>query len=107
MTYFAELDNNDVVIRVIVSDQDFINSGKVGNPLKWIETSYNGSMRKNYAGIGYKYDRIRNVFIPPKPYGSWILNEVTCVYDPPKPVPNISTGKPYTWNELILNWVSL
>lgn len=60
------------------------------------------AFRKNYAGIGYYYDSIRNAFIPPKPFPSWILNEDTCLYDSPVPYPN--DGKMYEWNEDILNW---
>ena len=62
----------------------------------------NKAFRKNYAGIGYYYDSIRDAFIPPKPFPSWILNEDTCLWDSPVPYPN--DGKMYTWNEDILNW---
>lgn len=60
------------------------------------------AFRKNYAGIGYYYDSIRDAFIPPKPFPSWILNEDTCLWDSPVPYPN--DGKRYMWNEDILNW---
>lgn len=60
------------------------------------------AFRKNYAGIGYYYDSIRDAFIPPKPFPSWILNENTCLWDSPVPYPN--DGKRYTWNEIIVNW---
>jgi hypothetical protein len=65
-------------------------------------TSYNGNYRKNYAGIGYYYDSIRDAFIPPKPFPSWTLNEESCLWDSPVPYPN--DGKMYTWNEETLNW---
>lgn len=60
------------------------------------------AFRKNYAGIGYYYDSIRDAFIPPKPFPSWILNEDSCLWDSPVPYPN--DGKRYTWNEIIVNW---
>jgi hypothetical protein len=65
-------------------------------------TNQNKSLRKNCAGIGYYYDSIRDAFIPPKPFPSWILNEDTCLWDSPLPYPN--DGKMYRWNEDILNW---
>lgn len=76
-TYFAEIDENDEVIRVIVADQEFIDSGLVGEPSNWIQTSKDGSLRKNYAGKGYKYDKNRNAFIPKKPTSDAIFNEET------------------------------
>ncbi len=113
MTYFTEIDSNGVVIRVIVAEQDFIDSGKVGNPNNWIQTSYNTHqgihserrtpLRKNYAGIGYKYDSVRDAFIPPKPYPSFVLNETKGIYEPPTPQPK--DGKMYRWNENTLSWV--
>ena len=63
------------------------------------------AFRKNYAGIGYYYDSIRDAFIPPKPFPSWTLNEQTCLWDSPVPYPN--DGKMYTWNEEILNWIEI
>ena len=112
MTHFAEIDSNGIVIRVIVADQDFINSGKVGDPKNWIKTSYNTRggihkqgktpLRKNYAGIGYTFDKIRNCFIPPKPYPSWILNEQTTNYESPTPMPK--DGKNHRWNESTKTW---
>ena len=69
----------------------------------WRQTSYNGNLRKNYAGIGMTWDAGRNAFIPPKPFNSWTLNEDTCRWDPPTPMPN--DGKMYSWNEETLSWV--
>ena len=69
----------------------------------WRQTSYNNTFRKNYAGIGYTYDEQRDAFIPPKSYPSWILNEDTCLWDPPTPSPN--DGYNYIWNEETLSWV--
>jgi hypothetical protein len=102
MSHFAKLDNKNIVTQVIVAEQDFINSGSVGDSFRWVQTSYNSNFRKNYAGIGYSYDRIRDAFIPPKPYPSWILNEDTCLWDAPTPMPE-DVNK-YTWNEEITNW---
>lgn len=116
MAHFAKLDENNFVLEVLVLDNymitvngveieqkgiDFM-SNLLNYPL-WKQTSYNGKFRKNYAGIGYYYDSIRDAFIPPKPFPSWTLNEDTCLWDSPVPYPN--DGKMYTWNEDILNWI--
>jgi len=101
MSHFAKLENN-VVTQVIVAEQNFINSGAVGDSFLWVQTSYNGNFRKNYAGIGYTYDKGRDAFIPPKPYPSWLLNEDTCLWDAPTPMP--ADDQRYTWNEETSNW---
>lgn len=94
MAHFAEINKEGVVIRVIVAEQDFIDSGLVGNPDNWIQTSYNTvegkhklggtPLRKNYAGVGYQYDRERDAFIPPKSkaYGDkeFELDEERCIW---------------------------
>jgi hypothetical protein len=69
----------------------------------WIQTSYNGTIRKNYAGIGYTYDSQRDAFIPPKPYSSWVLNEETCRWDAPVAYP--TDDKIYRWDEPTLTWI--
>jgi hypothetical protein len=118
MSHFAQIDDNNVVTWVIVAEQDFIDTGIVGDPKKWLQTSYNTrggihygpdgnpdggiAIRKNYAGIGYTYDASRDAFIPPKPYNSWILNERTCTWDPPVPYPEY--GKTYIWEEALQEW---
>ncbi len=103
MAHFAEISgSNNTVVRVIVSEQDFINSGAVGDSFNWVQTSYNHNFRKNYAGKGYTYDEERDAFIPPKTFDSWILNEDTCVYDPPVEYPD--DGKIYKWNEDTTSW---
>ena len=71
----------------------------------WVQTSYNSNIRKNYAGIGYTYDLSKDAFIPPKPFNSWILDEDTCVYQAPVPMPN--DGKPYRWDEETTSWVEI
>ena len=119
MSHFAEINGNNIVQRVIVAEQDFIDSGAVGDPETWIQTSYNtkggkhypkGSdvsdgdgLRKNYAGAGYTYDSDKDAFIPPKPYPSWLLDEDTCLWNAPTPCPD--DGKEYYWNEDTTSWV--
>jgi hypothetical protein len=75
----------------------------------WKQTSYNGSIRKNYAGVGYTFDAERDAFIPPKPYNSWLLNEDTCLWEAPVAMPaDAGTGEPpkrYTWDEATTSWV--
>ena len=115
MSHFANIDDNNIVTQVIVAEQDFIDSGVVGNPSKWIQTSYNTyagqhknggtPLRKNYAGIGYSYDARRDAFIPPKPFNSWVLNEDTCLWDAPVAMPD--DGKIYSWDEDTTSWVEV
>ena len=124
MAHFCELDLNNVVLRVIVvSNAD--TSTAQGDEKEsigiafcerllggtWVKTSYNGNIRKNYAGIGYTYDSQRDAFIPPKPYNSWVLNESTCRWDAPVAMPSdAGQGDPpkmYTWNEETIKWVEI
>jgi len=115
MAHFAQIDENNIVTNVIVAEQDFIDSGAVGDPSNWIQTSYNTHagvhktggtpLRKNYAGIGYAYDSGRDAFIPPKAFDSWVLNEDTCQYEAPTPMP--SDGKMYSWDEATTSWVEI
>ena len=102
MAHFAKINNTNTVTEIIVSEQDFINSGKVGDSFLWIQTSYSKSFRKNFAGNGYTYDKTRDAFIPPKPYGSWILIEDTCQWEAPVAYP--TDGKIYEWNEVDKRW---
>jgi len=101
MAHFAKL-NNNIVTEVLVSEKDFINSGKVGDEFLWVQTSYNGNFRKNYASIGYTYDKTKDAFIAPKPYPSWTLVEATCQWTAPVTYPD--DGKMYDWNEDTTNW---
>jgi hypothetical protein len=101
MAHFAKL-NNNIVTKVIVAEKNFINSGKVGDEFLWVQTSYNRNFRKNYAGVGYTYDKTRDAFIPPQPFNSWTLNEDICQWSSPVPYPN--DNKDYTWNEDTLTW---
>lgn len=112
MSHFAYVNSDGIVEQVIVAEQDVIDSGLFGNPLRWVQTSYNtfggehrlggAPLRKNYAGIGYKYDSILDAFIPPKPYNSWVLNKNTCLWESPIPYPN--DGNSYVWNEEKQSW---
>jgi hypothetical protein len=112
MSHFAEIDDQGTVLRVIVAEQSFIDSGAVGDPARWVQTSYNTSggmhrlggtpLRMNYAGIGYTYDRDRDAFIPPKPFASWILDESSCLWT--APVPRPEDGQIYIWDEEAGNW---
>ena len=101
MSHFAKLDNN-IVTEVIVSEQDFINSGAVGDSFLWVQTSYSGSFRKNYAAVGYTYDKAKDAFIAPKPYPSWTLVEDTCQWEAPTAMPD--DGKAYKWDEDTTAW---
>jgi hypothetical protein len=123
MAHFAEIDSNNIVIRVLVVGDDQENRGQefLSNDLalggNWIQTSYNTRggkhvlggtpFRKNYAGIGYTYDSTRDAFIPPRPalYPSWILDENSCLWTPPLPYPN--DGKRYKWDEPTVSWVEV
>jgi hypothetical protein len=125
MAHYAFLDENNVVTNVIVGkdegtfDWEIYYSMKVGQVCK--RTSYNTHggvhvassvpFRKNFAGIGYKYDTQRDAFIPPKPFASWMLNEDTCLWDAPVTIPSdVGTGEPpkrYQWNEATVSWVEV
>lgn len=111
MSHFAKV-RDGVVVQVIVAEPEFFDTFVDTSPGKWIQTSYNTfggvhlkggtPLRKNYAGIGYTYDPVRDAFIPPKPFESWVLNENTCHWDPPTPYP--TDGKFYVWNEQAQQW---
>jgi hypothetical protein len=104
MSHFAEINSDNIVQRVIVAEQDFINSGLVGDSFNWVQTSYNGNFRKNYAGSGYTYDKTRDAFIAPQPYASWTLVEATCQWEAPTAYP--TDGEMYTWDEDTTAWVA-
>ena len=110
MSHFARITAQGIVEQVIVAEQDFIDT--FPDRTSWVQTSYNTyggqhpegrPLRKNYAGIGYSYDSVRDAFIPPKPYESWVLNENTCLWDAPTPCP--TDGKIYNWDENTQQWV--
>lgn len=123
MAHFAKVENN-IVIQVIVAEPEFFDTFVDSSPGEWIQTSYNTrggihynqetnepsedqskALRKNYAGIGFTYDKSLDAFIPPKPYNSWILNEETCLYN--APVEHPQDDKIYRWDEETTNWIEV
>jgi hypothetical protein len=117
MAHFAKLDENNVVVQVtVVHNNELLDNGVeseakgvqflvdlFGENANWKQTSYTGRIRKNYAGVGYTYDATRDAFIPPQPFPSWTLNESTCLWDAPTPMP--TDGKFYYWDEPTTSWV--
>lgn len=101
MAYFAKVQDGKVV-QVIVADASFFNSFVDSSPGAWLETKQDGSLRKNYAGIGFSYDAQRDAFIAPKPFPSWTLDEASCRWEAPVAMPN--DGKMYAWNEQAQEW---
>jgi hypothetical protein len=114
MSHFAKVKNN-IVVDVIVAEEDFFQTFVDNSPGQWIQTSYNTrggihyqpnsntpssdqskALRKNYAAVGFSYDRSRDAFIPPQLFASWTLNETTCLWEPPIVKPSIGN---YRWNE--------
>jgi hypothetical protein len=122
MAHYAHVENG-IVTQVIVADESFINSGAVGSPSSWVQTSYNTQggvhrnggtpLRKNYAGIGFVYDAGRDAFYAPQPYPSWVLDEATCYWGAPVAMPAITPptteadGQGWEWDEATVNWKSV
>ena len=111
MAHFAKLGTGNIIEKVEVVSNDIATTEQAGvdflNNLYgtrdvWKQTSYNGNIRKNFAGIGYSYDQTRDAFIPPKPFNSWTLNEDTCRWEAPVAKP--TDGQNYTWNEETISW---
>ena len=121
MSHFAKVVDG-IVTRVIVAEPEFFNTFVDTSPGLWLQTSYNTrggthyqpdsntpsedqskALRKNYAGVGYSYDKDKDAFIPPKPYNSWVLNDESCLWEAPTPYPN--DGASYRWNEETTSWV--
>ena len=107
MAHWAEIDNNNIVLRVTVGDNNDP-AGDEGyswliNNLggTWIQTSYNNNIRKQYAGIDFTYDAVNDVFISPKPYPSWLLDE-NFDWQAPTPKPNVGD---WYWDEATLTWI--
>lgn len=111
MSHYAKI-INDIVVQVIVAEPEFFETFVDTSPGEWIQTSYNTiagkhsesgiPLRKNFAGIGYTYNKDLDAFIPPKPYDSWVLNEETCLWEPPVKYP--TDGKEYIWDEPNTMW---
>jgi hypothetical protein len=113
MSHFAKV-NNGIVEQVIVAEPEFFETFVDSSPGQWIQTSYNTyggqhpegrPLRKNYAGVGFTYDSVRDAFIPPQPFASWALNEDTCLWDAPTPMP--TDGKNYRWDEPTTTWIEV
>lgn len=123
MAHFAKVQDG-IVTQVIVAEPEFFDTFVDSSPGEWIQTSYNTrggvhyqpdsntpsadqskALRKNYAGVGYTYDRGRDAFIPPKPYSRWVLNEQTCLWVAPTQYPE--DGKIYRWDDTAGNWVEV
>jgi len=105
MSHWAEIDENNIVLRVLVGNNSEPDEGEAFmNSLggTWVKTSYNGNIRKNYAGVGMSYDEGRDAFIAPKPYASWVLDEETCRWEAPTPYP--TDGIMYVWDEETTDW---
>ena len=105
MSHFAEIDNNNIVQRVIVAEQDFINSGAVGDAFNWIQCSYNSNFRKQFPGPGYKWDHPHQVFVAPQPYASWTL-DANMDWVPPVALPADADTVSYSWDEAAQLWVA-
>jgi hypothetical protein len=112
MAHYAKVVNN-LVTQVIVAEAEFFETFVDSSPGNWIQTSYNTHggvhslggtpLRKNYAGVGYTYNKELDAFIPPKPFASWVLDEETCLWNAPIAKPE--DDKNYTWNEETLSWI--
>jgi hypothetical protein len=123
MGHYAYVNAQGIVEQVIVATQDVITSGAFGNPSSWVKTSYNTrggihhepnvtpatpsldqskALRKNYASVGFTYNVGLDAFVPPQPFPSWTLNEETCLWSAPTPMP--TEGGPYIWNETTQSW---
>jgi hypothetical protein len=120
MAHFAKV-NNGIVVNVIVAEPEFFDTFIDSSPGEWIQTSYNTfggvhyqpnshtpsedqskALRKNFGSVGYSYDRTRDAFIPPRNYASWVLNDETCLWDAPTPMP--TDAKFYEWDETTTSW---
>ena len=114
MSHFAKV-TNGIVTQVIVAEAEFFETFVDTSPGEWIQTSYNTHggvhsnggtpLRKNYAGIGFTYDRTKDAFIPPKPFPSWVLDESSCLWNAPTPMP--TDDKRYAWDEATTSWVEV
>ena len=119
MAHFAELDENNVVQRVLVVDNNILLQDGVeredngiqylkslfGVETNWKQTSYNNNFRKHYAGEGFTYDPARDAFIPPKYFNSWILDPITLTWNSPVPYPE--DGYEYAWDEDTVSWIKV
>ncbi len=107
MSHFAKIDSNNIVENVIVAEQDFINSGAIGDAFLWVQTSYNGNFRGKYASIGDTWNKVEEIFISPRPYPSWSLDNSFNWQAPTAHDNQPSEGNAYTWNEDTLAWIEV
>jgi hypothetical protein len=121
MAHYAKIEDGVVTQVIVVDNKDCADASGVEKEYigaafcerllggTWKQTSYNGTIRKNYAGLGYTYNADIDAFVPPQPYASWLLNETTAQWDAPVPMPeDAGTGEPpkrYSWDEDTVNWV--
>jgi hypothetical protein len=120
MAHFAKLNENNIVLEVnVVHNNELLDENGheseakgiafltdwSGGYANWKQTSYNGTIRKNYAGVGFTYDSTRDAFIPPKPYDSWTLDDATCLWNAPIPMP--MDDKQYRWDEPTTSWIEV
>jgi hypothetical protein len=101
MAHYAKVENK-LVTQVIVAEAEFFDTFVDSSPGEWIQTSYSGSIRKNYAAIGHTYDSVRDAFIPHQPFPSWTLIEDTCTWEAPTALPD--DDNQYSWNEETTSW---
>lgn len=125
MAHYAQIDDNNIVLQVVVIDTNETTDDNnveretlgiarckeiFGEDTNWVQTSYNANIRYNFAGVGFTYDSTRDAFIEPQPYPSWLLDENECTWYPPTPYPDTEldeNGQPiddYEWNEDTTNW---
>lgn len=117
MAHFAQIDDNNIVLQVItvnnneLLDENGVEQEALGQSFcqgllggNWVQTSYNGTTLKNYAGVGFTYDSTRDAFVPPKPFPSWLLDETTCQWVAPIAYPD--DGLAYIWDENTTSWVA-
>jgi len=114
LAHFVRLENGIVVQGIVVNNAELLDENGVENEQKginfcsnllggtWIQTSYNGKIRKNYAGVGYTYDETLDAFVPPKPFASWLLDTDKAQWKAPVEMP--TDGEIYTWNEETTSW---
>lgn len=109
MAHFAEINEDNIVVRVVVTSNDLSDEGhswlveNLGGT--WVQTSYNANIRKNFAGVGFTYDPEKDAFIAPQPFESWVLNEDTCQWIAPVPYP--TDGRRYFWDEEVVDWTPI
>jgi hypothetical protein len=120
MGHYAKVVDGKVT-QVIVADPDFFTNFVDSSPGAWIQTSYNTrgnvhygqdgnpdggvAVRGNYAGVGYNYDHVNDVFYAPQPYASWVLNQTNWTWEAPVPMP--TDGKAYNWDEATTSWIEV